>query len=218
MSSEQQSLLCLQLWTFATGPAMKVMKHFFEVKVLNSSKFETFLNDRHNMHVLFHQYMPKIACCECGTCSLASSSKKGCLVQRQFDMLYDNSHLPEPSHENMLGSNVQYCLCKYSAKRSLTVSVLDITLFYSIVQHLCPSKMKFVWCKSIKDVRNWLAHIGDGMVNEADFEDRWNTLKTATLGLAAEMGSICEQLFEDEISRIQDSSSDQLKEMLKKSN
>lgn len=220
MSSIQESMYYLQLWAFTTGPALKVMKHFFEVKILNTSNFEDFLKDRHNMHVLYHQYCPTIQCCECRTHSLASPRKIGCLIQKQFDMLYDNSHLPNPSHEyNMLGSKVkQYCLCKYSAKCSLTVSELDITLFYAIVQHLCASRMNSVWCKRIKEVRNCLAHNGDGKVIESDFENIWMKLKTATLGFAGELGSICEQMFQDEISRIKFFSTDELKKMLRKSN
>ncbi|VDI64171.1 Hypothetical predicted protein [Mytilus galloprovincialis] len=223
MSSIQEQQFYLQLWTLTTGPAVKVMKHFFQVKILNNSKFESFLNDQNNMHTLFHQCFPTIPCCKCVTVSLASSKKRGCLNFRQFDMLYDNSGKPQPNHENITGSKVnQYCLCKYSSKRSIKVSGLDITLFNNIIQHCCPSKMNFMWRQNVKDIRNFLAHAGHGKISRADFESHWKSLETATLGFAGEMGDVCEEMFQDEISRILNSSTDQLrdqlKELIKKSN
>ncbi|CAG2229876.1 unnamed protein product [Mytilus edulis] len=167
--------------------------------------------------------LPTIPCCKCVTVSLASPKKRGCLNLKQFDMLYDNSGLPQPNHENITGSKVnQYCLCKYSSKRSIKVSGLDITLFNNIIQHCCPSKMNFMWRQTVKDIRNFLAHAGHGKIGKADFESHWKALETATLGFAGEMGDVCEEMFQDEISRILNSSTDQLrdklKEMLEKSN
>ncbi|CAC5416695.1 unnamed protein product [Mytilus coruscus] len=119
----------------------------------------------------------------------------------------------------MMGSKIlQHCLCKFSAKGSVTVDELDITLFYDVVQHCCPSKMNFMWRKNIKDVRNFLAHIPNGQVNNTDFEDNWKTLTNATLGFAREIGNKCKKMFQENISEIKNSSIEVLKEKLKKSN
>ncbi|CAG2213920.1 unnamed protein product [Mytilus edulis] len=129
--------------------------------------------------------------------SIAGCTKqKGCLNRSQFDKLYINSGSPMPNHEIMKGSKFdQICLCKYSAKSSVTVNDLDITLFNDIVQHCCSSQINFAWRKSIKDVRNFLAHAGTGYVNKQDFDDNWKTLNTATLGFAGEIGKVCEKCF-----------------------
>ncbi|CAG2218286.1 unnamed protein product [Mytilus edulis] len=219
MSSIKERQFFLQLLSFVTGPAIDVMQHYFEVKILTNIEFEDFLNDPNNIHQLFHQCYPTTPCCKCMTASLASSRKRGCLHLQQFDKLYDNSGLPQPKHENMMGSTIlQHCLCKFSAKGSVTVDELDITLFYDVVQHCCPSKMNFMWRKNIKDVRNFLSHIPNGQVNNTDFEDNWRTLTNATLGFAREIGIKCKKMFEEKISEIKNSSIEVLKEKLKKSN
>ncbi|CAC5422466.1 unnamed protein product [Mytilus coruscus] len=219
MSSIQERKFFLQLWRFMTGPAIDVIQFYFEVKILNNTTFETFLNDPNNIHQLFHQYLPTIPCCKCATPSLASARKRGCLILQQFDKLYDNSGLPQPNHENMTGSKIlQHCLCKYSAKCSVTVDELDITLFYTIVQHCCPSKMNFMWRKNIKDVRNFLAHVANGQVKKADFEDNWKSLNNATLGFAGEISNKCKKMTQEVILEIDNSSIEGLKEKLKKSN
>ncbi|VDI68986.1 Hypothetical predicted protein [Mytilus galloprovincialis] len=219
MSSIKERQFFLQLLSFVTGPAIDVMQHYFEVKILTNIEFEDFLNDPNNIHQLFHQCYPTTPCCKCMTASLASTRKRGCLHLQQFDKLYDNSGLPQPKHENMMGSKIlQHCLCKFSAKGSVTVDELDITLFYDVVQHCCPSKMNFMWRKNIKDVRNFLSHIPNGQVNNTDFEDNWRTLTNATLGFAREIGNKCKKMFEEKISEIKNSSIEVLKEKLKKSN
>ncbi|XP_071123551.1 reticulocyte-binding protein 2-like [Mytilus edulis] len=219
MSSIKERQFFLQLLSFVTGPAIDVMQHYFEVKILTNIEFEDFLNDPNNIHQLFHQCYPTTPCCKCMTASLASTRKRGCLHLQQFDKLYDNSGLPQPKHENMIGSKIlQHCLCKFSAKGSVTVDELDITLFYDVVQHCCPSKMNFMWRKNIKDVRNFLAHIPNGQVNNTDFEDNWKTLTNATLGFAREIGNKCKKMFQEKISEIKISSIEVLKEKLKKSN
>lgn len=56
----------LQLLAFTTGPAVDVVQHFFEVKIIHQgSDFEDYLNDPQNKHKLFHERYPKIPCCEC---------------------------------------------------------------------------------------------------------------------------------------------------------
>lgn len=217
MSSLQERKSYLQLWRFTTGPAIDVMKHYFVVKVLNTSSFESFLNDINNKHKLFHQCFPTTPCCYCATVPLAAPNKKGCINHSQFEKLY-NSGSPQPSHEIMKGHEVyQICLCKYSAKSSLTVNDLDFLLFYYIVQHCCPYKLNSVWRLSIKDVRNFLAHSGTDCVNKQDFEDKWKTLSTATLGFATELGKVCEKMFQTEILRIKNCSTDEIKDMLENS-
>ncbi|CAC5422470.1 unnamed protein product [Mytilus coruscus] len=152
MSSIQDRKCYLQLWTFTTGPAIDVMQLYFEVKILNNTNFENFLNDQNNMHQLFHQCFPTTPGCKCSAISLASANKRGCLILKQFDKLYDNFCLPQPRHEIFNGTKItHHCLCKYSTKCSVAVDDLDITLFYDIIQHCCPSKMNFTWRKRIKD-------------------------------------------------------------------
>ncbi|XP_063400267.1 uncharacterized protein LOC134684886 [Mytilus trossulus] len=219
MSSIKERQFFLQLLSFVTGPAIDVMQHYFEVKILTNIEFEDFLNDPNNIHQLFHQCYPTTPCCKCMTASLASTRKRGCLHLQQFDKLYDNSGLPQPKHENKMGSKIlQHCICKFSAKGSVTVDELDITLFYDVVQHCCPSKMNFMWRKNIKDVRNFLSHIPNGQVNNTDFDDNWKTLTNATLGFAREIGNKCKKMFQEKISEIKNSSIEVLKEKLKKSN
>lgn len=135
------------------------------------------------------------------------------------DKLYDNTCLPQPKHDTFNGTKItQHCLCKYSAKSSVAVDDLDITLFYDIIQHCCPSRMNLTWRKSTKDVRNFLAHVGNGQVKKADFEDNWKILKSATLSFASEIENKCQKLFLKEILQIENSSIEVLIEMVKNSN
>lgn len=218
MSSLQERKLYLQLWSFTTGPAVDVMYLYFEVKVLINTTFESFLNDPHNKHKLFHQCFPTIPCCQCANMSLAAPKKKGCLDIQQFDKLYSNSVSPQPKHKKFKGSKVdQHCLCQYSAKLSITVDQLDISLFSSMVQHCCPSQMNSLWRQNIKNVRNFLAHVGNYQVEDQDFKIHWKTLEVSTLGFAGEMGKTCEKMFRNEILQIQNSSTDRLEELIEKS-
>ncbi|CAC5381104.1 unnamed protein product [Mytilus coruscus] len=221
MSSIQERHFYLQLLKFTIGPAINAIKHFFEVKILNNSSFEAFLNDQSNMHILFHQCFSR-PCCKCVRGSLASPTKRGCLNQIHFEMLYDYSDLQQPNHEHVSGkSDNKYCLCKYSAKCSVKVCVLDISMLDVIIQNCCPSKINqtnAMWLQSIKDIRNQLVHVGEYRVKKAEYEDHWKTLKTATLGFAGEIGDVCEEMFQHEISRIQNVSIENLEEILDKSN
>lgn len=171
MSDIEERIFYLQLWAFTTGPAIDVMHMYFEVNMLHQTEFETFFNNTHNKHVLFHRCFPEISCYECYLHSLASAGKRGCLIKKQFDLLFDDTSSPNPNHEKTKGIKVtQFCLCRYSAKRGLTVDSLDVTLFYDVVQHCCPRNMNMIsWLKCTKDVRNCLAHVGNGHVNESDF-------------------------------------------------
>lgn len=208
MSSIQENQYYIQLSQFIEGPAIKVMQHFFEVKILDNSEFESFLNDENNKHILFHQHFPTTRCCKCINVSLASAMKTGVLLSRQFEMLYDNSGLPQPDHEQLTGSRIiQFCLCKYSAKCSIKVTDLDFNTFNLIIQHCCPSRMNFIWLKNIKEIRNYLAHRPSQITKEL-FQEHWKTLETTTLGFACEIGEVCKEMFRAEISRIRYSSKD----------
>lgn len=215
----QDNMRMINLWTFTMGPAFDVMKLFFEVKILQNSTFENFLNDENNKHILFHLYFPKHPCCYCMKEGLAGPMNRGCLFRSQFNVLYDDTGLPSPHHEQRTASKVtRYCLCKYSAKCSVEVDQLDITLFCNIIKHVCPHKMNLALVESIKEVRNYVSHCGHYELSIQDFEDRWKTLQNATLGLAGEISSTCTRMFKAEISRILNSSKDEMKEELMKSN
>lgn len=196
MSSLEENQFYRQLWNTTTGPTIRVVHLYFEVKVLNNTEFESFLNDPNNMHNLFHYFAPKVLCCKCSTVSLAAPNKNGHLNLRQFDILYDNCNAPQPNHG-------QHCLCKYSAKSAISVDKLDITLFYIIVKQCCPSRMNLLWLQNIKDVRNFLAHVGESQVKKQDFEDHWKTLSIATLGFAEEIGQTCKTMFNECLLGIQ---------------
>lgn len=219
MSDIEERKFYLQLWAFTTGPAIDAMHMYFEINVLNKKKLETFLNNTNNKHVLFHQCFPEISCCECSVHSLASKGKRGTLESKQLKLLFDDTSLPQANHEKTIGTKItQYCLCKYSSKCSIDIDSLDITLFYAIVQHCCPMTMNFSWRKNIKDVRNFLAHHGNGQVGKSDFEKKWKLLEMATLGFASELGSKCLRMFTKEIAQIKSCSIEILKEILKESN
>ncbi|VDI02828.1 Hypothetical predicted protein [Mytilus galloprovincialis] len=150
---------------------------------------------------------------------LAGPMNRGCLFRSQFNVLYDDTGLPSPHHEQRTASKVtRYCLCKYSAKCSVEVDQLDITLFCNIIKHVCPHKMNLALVESIKEVRNYVSHCGNYELSIQDFECRWKTLQNATLGLAGEISSTCTRMFKAEISRILNSSKDEMKEVLMKSN
>ncbi|VDI60960.1 Hypothetical predicted protein [Mytilus galloprovincialis] len=157
-----------------------------------------------------------MSCCECKIHSIASKGKKGCLNKQQLKILFDDTNLPQPNHEKTVGTQTtQYCLCKYSAKCSINIDSLDITLFYAIVQHCCPSTMNFAWRKSVKDVRNFLAHVGNGQVTKLDFQTHWLSLELATYGFAEELGNKCLKMFKKNVSLIKSSSIEGLKITLK---
>lgn len=215
----QEDMHMINLLTFTMGPAFDVMKLFFEVKILQNSKLEHFLNDNNNKHILFHLCFPKNPCCHCMKVCSAGPKNRRCIIQNQFNMLYDDTGLPNQHHERRTASKItQYCLCKYSAKCSLEVDKLDITLFCSIIKHVCPHKMNLVFLESIKGVRNYLAHSITYKLSQYDYEYNWEILENATLGFAGEISSTCKRMFKAEISRIRNSSKDELKEALMKSN
>ncbi|XP_063400266.1 uncharacterized protein LOC134684885 [Mytilus trossulus] len=216
MSDIEESKFYLQLWAFTTGPAIDAMHMYFEINVLNKTKLETFLNNTNNKHVLFHQCFPEMPCCECNIHSIASKGKKGCLNKQQLKILFDDTNLPKPNHEKTAGTQTtQFCLCKYSAKCSINIDSLDITLFYAIVQHCCPTAMNFAWRKSVKDVRNFLAHVGNGQVTKSDFQNLWLSLELATYGFVEELGNKCLKMFKKDVSHIKSSSIESLKITLK---
>lgn len=218
MSSIQKRKKFLQLWRLVTGPAINVMQTYFEVKILNNTKFENFLNVPHNIHQLFHQCYPTTWCCQCSSSASALPENKGTLSLQQFEKLYINSGLPQPDHEYITEFEQQCCLCKYSAKSTVTVDELDITLFYNVVQQCCPSEMNYTRRKKIKDVRNFLAHYANGQVEKAVFEDKWKTLNDATLAFAAEISNRFKKMIQEDILEIKESSIDAMTEKLEKSN
>lgn len=212
----------LQLLAFATGPATEIVQHCFEVKVLcvQHKDIETFLDDINNKHTLFHEYIPTIPCCKCSMLSLAAVHKRGCLNRGQFVQLYDDNGVSMPSHEKRFLTKgfTQHCLCKVSAKSSVRVDSLDISLLYNIIQHCCTSKpLNPTWLKDIKDIRNFVSHVGDGQIVKFHFDNHWKTLEIATLGLAGEIGSTCEKTYKRAICQLKKSTVEELINITKES-
>lgn len=74
-----------------------------------------------------------------------------------------------------------------------------------------------VWLQCTKNVRNFLAHVGNGQVNESDFKTHWRSLEVATYGFAGKLGNKCLKMFKKEVSLIKTSSEEDLKKTLKES-
>lgn len=213
----------LQLIAFATGPATEIIQHCFEVKVLcvQHKNIETFLDDNNNKHILFHEYIPTVPCCKCSTLALAAVNKRGCINRSQFVQLYDDTGVSTPFHEKRFLTKgfTQHCLCKVSAKSSVKVDSLDISLLYNIILHCCtPVPLNPSWLKDIKDIRNFVSHVGDGQIVKLEFDNHWKTLETATLGLAGEIGSTCGKTYKRAIDQLKKSTVEELIKITKESN
>ncbi|VDI62710.1 nuclear receptor subfamily 1 group F member 4 [Mytilus galloprovincialis] len=209
----------IQLLAFSYGPAIEILHLFFENKLLQNSSFIQFLDDTRNKHILFHEFKPTVQCCECINLSLAAAHKRGHLFKSQFDLLYIDTCSSPPNHVQWRGKLItQHCLCKYSAKTSVSIEDVDISLLYAIVNNCCslPSQL-LSWIKDLKEVRNILVHLGNGHIAETNYKIQWNTLQIACLGLAGIIGNSFVRVFLREIERLTDCSIDALKDIVKKS-
>ncbi|XP_063420842.1 uncharacterized protein LOC134706062 [Mytilus trossulus] len=209
----------IQLLAFSYGPAIDILHLFFENKLSQNSSFIHFLDDTRNKHILFHEFKPTVQCCECIKLSLAAASKRGHLFKSQFELLYIDTCSPPPNHVQRRGNHIsQHCLCKYSAKTSVSIEDVDITLLYAIVNHCCslPSQ-QLAWVKDLKEVRNILVHLGNGQIEETHYKIQWNTMQVACLGLAGIIGVSFVRVFRREIERLTACFIDALKDIVKKS-
>lgn len=198
----------LQLLAFTTGPAIDVVQQYFEFKIIpQGTDFEGYLNDPQNKHKLYHERYPKIPCCECiRTTSIAAPLKRGCLVLKQFSQLYDESGIVNASHEKKKVNQIlQECICKVSAQKSIKITDIDLTLLNAIIQNCCSlhttTKISR-WMIDIKEVRNTLAHLGDGRLDKNQFDKYWKKLKNATMQCAGDIGHTSVKMFQMAIDQI----------------
>lgn len=140
-NSMEDKLRFLQLMAFNGGPALDVVQHFFEFKVLSpGSNLEQYLNNHQNKLILFHSHYPTRYCCSCKPTPLEAPLKG--LDKKQYNLLFVENSSVNTAHEIKTGQKTtQHCLCKVSAKQSIKVTDLDITLLNAIIQHCCKLPM-----------------------------------------------------------------------------
>lgn len=203
MASEQQDFL-KRLQQFYGDVVMNVVHVYFEREVLDKTTFSLFL-DKHK-HELFHEYIPKVPCCEClKSNSIASAFKTSSLGEFQFDLLYDRSACVVTNHELKRGQKFkQHCLCNINPNR-VEVADLDIILIRAVIKTCCKRTLPGnpLWLKDIKDVRNYIDHIGNpSRISKSDFDEKWNILETNTLDLATMTGKSFRHLIQMQIQSL----------------
>lgn len=206
--------LYFRLLAFLLGPAVDVVKQFFEIYVLKpkyNSQLVIFLNALENKHELFHALVSNLPCCECKATSMKRQRNKG-FERIKFNALFDDSGANP--HEQKKGKTKKHCLCKFSAKVSIVLDNLDITLLYNLMQKCCPSQLNNNSFHTIKDIRNTLFHRGNLELKLDEFESIWKSLETATLEIAKDIGSISVKMFQRDIDDLKDSPYEKLKDMI----
>ncbi|CAG2204777.1 unnamed protein product [Mytilus edulis] len=179
--------LYLKLLSFVFGISTDVIHHYFEIRILNTLTFHTFLNN--NKHILFHEYLPTVQCCQC--LSVYAPSKRSCLRKDQFSSLFDWSGPAAPNHvkKTLDGSISQYCLCSLSPVSNVSIDVMDISLVCALVRK-CPSiPGNPAWLEPIRDTRNYLVHLSSVQLSSQEFENRWIILESAVLNIAGVIGT-----------------------------
>ncbi|XP_052085111.1 uncharacterized protein LOC127722256 [Mytilus californianus] len=213
--------LYFRLLALSLGPAMDVLHLFFETKVLNGLEFYMFLNQ--HKHVLFHQLIPKIPCCECKKLSLVASNKRGNMNNGQFNTLYERKGQIATAHEHKdcKGDIKEHCLCQYTVKQQVSVDCMDISLMYVVIRTCCPVGSipgDPNWLTKIKDIRNVLAHHGSCSMDMNEFEGLWKTLEDNVLNYAGVVASTHKKKVKTEIQKIKEETSlEHLKEVVKHS-
>lgn len=209
----------LQILAFTTGPAIDVVRHYFEFKIIRQgTDFEDYLNDLQNKHKIFHERYPKIRCCECLRTSIAAPLKRGCLGYQQFSKLYDENGTVTAGHEKKIGSRIsQLCICAVSAQKSIKVTDIDLTLLHAIIQHCCHytiTQKIDKWMKVIKEVRDTISHRSEGQLEKNKFDQTWKKLEKATLQCAGDIGHTSVKIFQMTIDSITTCSVDDLKKRI----
>lgn len=194
-----------RLQAFISGPALDAVQIYFEKHVMTpDTNFQHFLNDPQNKHTLFHERYPSTPCCVCVPDFTPSSY--GCLKKQQFSKLNNETGSVNIIHERKRYDKItQLCLCKVSAKQSVKVTDIDITLLNAIMTHCC-SIHQFTkilrWMTDIKEMRNTLSHWGEGKLDEQQFDENWEKLKKATIVFAGDSGQTIENIIQRDIDRI----------------
>lgn len=218
---DQEHEYYLRLLSFITGPALETLHLYFEMKVLNTLDFFSFL-EKHK-HVLFHELNPSTPCCECQKVHIAAAKKKGHLIDTQFYLLFEKDEGREiQGHKRTQGRQIrQFCLCSFSAKRVTTVDMMDITLLSVVINSCCPPGSISghpSWIKDIKTTRNFLAHCPNCKITKTEFDQRFTLTEQSVLNLASVVGSTCHKLIKSQISYFQKSELSTVRDIIKNSN
>ncbi|XP_071143015.1 uncharacterized protein [Mytilus edulis] len=193
-TSDKECLYYMKLLTFTLGIGMDVLHNYFEQKILNATEFYLFLET--HKHYLFHECYPRVQCCCCSNNCLASSSKFGCLNKSQFQLLFDIASPNENDHCQIGRHNeiTKDCLCRIDAKRSNEVDCMDITLMCAIIKSCFVDNNRSIHgnprdFETIKNTRNFLAHVSGKRISESDFNSKWDEMEQAILAIARAVGN-----------------------------
>lgn len=220
MATEGEKMY-LRLLTFSLGPTMDVLHLFFETKVLKGFKFYMFLNQ--HKHVLFHQFIPKVPCCECKSISLAAPGRCQYMNTSQFYTLYERTGQIATGHEHKdcKGCLKEHCLCQYSASKKVSVDCMDISLMHVVIKTCCPVGSipgDHNWLTKIKDIRNVLAHPASCSKDINELNDQWKTLEDNVLKYADVIASTYQKKVKTEIHALkEDTPLDHLQDVVKHS-
>ncbi|CAC5362326.1 unnamed protein product [Mytilus coruscus] len=218
---DQKHEYYIKLLSFIIGPATETLHLYFEMKVLNTLDFFSFL-EKHK-HVLFHELNPSIPCCECQKVHIAAAKKKNRLIDTQFYLLFEKDEGREnKDHVRTQGHQIkQLCLCSISANGLTTVDMMDITLLSVVIKSCCPPGSISghpSWIKDIKTTRNFLAHCPSGKITKTEFDQRFSITEQSVLNLARVVGSTCLKLIKSQISYFQKSELSTIRDIIKNSN
>ncbi|CAC5397217.1 unnamed protein product [Mytilus coruscus] len=193
-TSDKECWYYMKLLTFTLGIGMEVLHQYFEQKILKSMDFYVFVEKY--KHYLFHECFPTVQCCECSKMPLAAQSKKGCLNEIQFQLLFDIAPPSKPDHYKTGRNNtiVKDCLCRIDAKRSNEVDCMDITLMCAIIKSCLLNNNTFIhgnprFLETIKETRNFLAHSTDLRIPKSEFDTRWDKTEHAIIEIASVVGN-----------------------------
>ena len=132
--------------------------------------FEAFLNNDDNRHYLFHL---RSGICDCG-----HRRDETVINNVQWNMLYE----PPRTCQRHSGN----CPCRYKAKTGVTSNVLDITLCCLFLSNICPGiqQRDLNHVDTIRQVRNRIIHAKTASIPEQTFNELWQKVKTALIGLS----------------------------------
>lgn len=166
----------VRLVVFLVDTASSTLRNYFQVKVLHGKSFQNYLNE--HKHTLFHLFS-QIQCCSC-TREIQNQQRQW--SANQFWSMFEN--VKDVQHK------FSFCICRFSAKRGVSTSILDITSM-KILIHNCESNINdedSQMIKAIADVRNKLAVMAvEKGLSTSIFNSEWDTLERSILGLASKI-------------------------------
>ncbi|VDH90795.1 Hypothetical predicted protein [Mytilus galloprovincialis] len=207
--SDKESWYYMKLLTFTLGIGMEVLHQYFEQKILQSMDFYVFVEKY--KHYLFHECFPTVQCCECSQMQLAAQSKRGCLNEIQFQLLFEIAPPSKLDHYKKGRNNtiVKDCLCRIDAKRSNEVDCMDITLMCAIIKSCLINNNTSIYgnprfLETIKETRNFLAHSTDLRIAKSEFDTRWDKTEHAVIEIASVVGNYFLKLQKRKIDAFKD--------------